>query len=152
MPTFSKSSRGKLNTCHDDLVKIFDEVIWIRDCTIIEGHRSEDTQNEYYRTGKSQLRFPQSKHNQFPSLAVDVMPYHPERPHLHWSDKDDMERFAKFVIETAEALYAQGKISHLIRWGADWDMDGVRVDKDPNESFFDGPHYELFKPDGDGEG
>ena len=151
MPTFSSKSQEKLATCHPDIGKIFDQVVWMRDCTIIEGHRSQERQDELHRLGKSQLRFPRSKHNSFPSEAVDVMEYFDTKPHLHWSDKDGMEDFAKFVIQTAEELYAQGAIEHLIRWGADWDMDGIRVDKDPDESFFDGPHFELFKPNRDGE-
>lgn len=118
----------------------------MRDCTIVEGHRGQEVQDEYYRLGKSQVMYPGSNHNTFPSMAVDVMPYHPDRPHLRWTDKDGMEVFAKFVMDTARDLYNAGEISHLVRWGADWDMDGVRVDKDPDESFFDGPHFELFKP------
>ena len=145
MPKFSKTSQGRLNTCHEDLVTIFEEVIWVRDCTIIEGFRTEEVQNEYYRTGKSQLRFPQSKHNKFPSKAVDVMEYHAEKPHLHWSKTDEIEDFARFVLRMADDLYEAGAITHKLRWGGDWDMDGERVDKDPDETFFDGPHFELVE-------
>lgn len=145
MAYFSEASKRKLETCHADLQAIFNDVIYVRDCTIIEGHRSQEVQDEYYRTGKSQLKFPSSKHNSFPSMAVDVMEYFPVRPHIHWADKDGMEDFANFVLATAERLLAQGVISHSLRWGADWDQDGVRVDKDPDETFFDGPHYELVE-------
>ncbi len=41
MPTFSSKSQEKLATCHPDIGKIFDQVVWMRDCTIIEGHRSQ---------------------------------------------------------------------------------------------------------------
>jgi len=145
MPTFSQSSARKLNSCHPDLVRIFEEVIWMRDCTIIEGFRGKETQNEYYRIGKSQLKFPDGNHNKHPSMAVDVMEYYSDRPHLHWTDKDGMENFANYVIGVADSLLDAGEITHKIRWGADWDGDGVRVDKDPDESFFDGPHFELIE-------
>jgi len=147
MPKFSAASEARLVTCHDDLQLIFREVGWIVDCTIVEGWRDMETQNEYFRLNKSEVQYPDSKHNEYPSMAVDVMKYYPDRPHLHWSDKDDMEDFALFVIGTAERLHATGEIKHLVRWGADWDMDGVRVDKDPDEGFFDGPHFELYEPE-----
>lgn len=146
MPVFGPASTTQLATCHIDIQVIFREVIWTVDCTIIEGHRGQIDQDEYFRLGKSEVQFPNSNHNSFPSMAVDSMRYYPQRPHIHWSDKDDNEWFAKFVIETARKLYDAGEITHLIRWGADWDMDGVRVDKDPDEQFFDGPHFELYEP------
>ena len=145
MPKFSKRSLTELYTCHVDLIRIFEEVIWIRDCIIIEGHRNEATQKEMFRTKKSELQYPNSKHNTLPSKAVDVMEYFPEKPHIHWVDKDANEDFAKFVLVEAANLLDACEITHELRWGADWDMDGIRVDKDPNESFFDGPHYELVE-------
>ena len=145
MPEYSRASSERLATCHTDLITIFTQVIYVRDCTIIEGHRSKARQNEMCRTGMSQIMWPDGKHNSIPSEAVDVMEYFPDRPHLHWSDLDAIEDFSHFVLATAETLRAQGVIAHGLRWGADWDMDGVRGDKDPDESFFDGPHYELFK-------
>lgn len=145
MPRYSRQSTDKLGTCHIDLIKIFTDVIFVRDCTIVEGHRGQIRQDELYYSNMSRVKFPDGKHNSFPSEAVDVMEYFPERPHIHWADLDAIEDFANFVLATAETLYARGEITHLLRWGADWDMDGVRVDKDPNETFFDGPHYELWK-------
>jgi len=143
MPDFSDASLRKLTTCHKDLQAIFNEVVFMQDCTIVEGHRSEERQNELHRTGKSQVVYPNSKHNSYPSMAADVVRYHPDKPHIHWSDLDDFENFAVYVLTTANALYKKGIITHELRWGGDWDRDGVRVDKDSNERFFDGPHFEL---------
>ena len=134
MPSFSDASMRKLSTCHEDLQAIFNEVIYMQDCTVVEGNRSEARQNELFRTGKSQVTYPNSKHNSYPSMAVD-----------HWSDKDDFENFAVYVMTTAEGMYKKGVITHELRWGGDWDRDGVRVDKDPDERFFDGPHFELVE-------
>jgi len=143
MPKFSQNSYRKLNSCHPDLVTIFEEVVWMRDCTIVEGHRGEPTQNEYYRLGKSQVKYPDSNHNKHPSMAVDVMEYFPNKPHLHWFNKDEIHDFANYVISLADSLYENGEITHKVTWGGDWDMDGDTTDT----SFFDGPHYQLYKPE-----
>ena len=145
MPKFSERSLIQLNTCHPDLVRVFNEVIWYRDCIIIEGYRNEAAQEEMFRTQRSQLRYPHSKHNQLPSMAVDVMEYYPDKPHIRWFNKDANEDFSKFVLVEAANLLDAGEVTHRLRWGADWDMDGIRVDKDDNETFFDGPHYELVE-------
>ncbi|WP_232367585.1 M15 family metallopeptidase domain-containing protein [Alteromonas pelagimontana] len=50
--------------------------------------------------------------------------------------------FAGFVQCVARQLYAEGKITHLVRWGGDWDMDGQTLD----QKFNDLPHFELYKP------
>jgi peptidoglycan L-alanyl-D-glutamate endopeptidase CwlK len=44
MPQFGKDSLTKLSTCHPDLQKLFNEVIKHYDCTILEGHRSDEDQ------------------------------------------------------------------------------------------------------------
>ena len=42
----------------------------------------------------------------------------------------------------AEMLYKQGGITHKLRWGGNWDMDGeILID----QSFDDRPHVELIK-------
>tara|TARA_R110002096_G_scaffold245594_2_gene437840 strand:- start:136 stop:570 length:435 start_codon:yes stop_codon:yes gene_type:complete len=138
---FSSKSQQRLETCHEDLIKIFEDVIFVRDCTIIEGRRNKGVQDEYYRTGKSQLKYPESLHNSFPSNAVDVMEYFPDKPHIHWNDREGAEDFARFVLATAESLLAHGVISHKLRWGGDWDMDGETADT----NFWDAPHYELVE-------
>ena len=60
--------------------------------------------NRYFAEGKSQLQFPEGKHNANPSLAIDAVPY----PIL-WNDPDpkvrekyfqDMARFAGYVQAT----------------------------------------------------
>ena len=145
MPKFSQRSRAKLETCHEDLQMIFNEVIWMRDCTIIEGYRGKARQNELFFLEKSQVRFPHSRHNHSPSMAVDVMEYHDERPHIHWFELDEIEVFARFVMEIADGLRDRADITHRLRWGGDWDNDGVRVDRDPDEWFFDAPHFELVE-------
>ena len=71
-----------------------------------------------------------SKHNSFPSLAVDVAPYP-----INWSDKERFYFFAGYVKATADQM----KIK--IRWGGDWDGDT----KVRDQTFMDLPHYELIE-------
>ena len=120
----------QLNSCHSDLQKLFEEVIKHYDCTILEGHRTEDRQNELYSQGKSKVQFPDSMHNGYPSLAVDAVPYP-----IDW---DDLRRMYMFV-GIVRGIASQMNIP--IRCGADWDGD-LEV-KDQN--FHDLPHFELIR-------
>ena len=47
MPSYSKLSKARLATCHDDLITIFNKVIEHMDVTIVCGHRGKEEQNEY---------------------------------------------------------------------------------------------------------
>ena len=71
----SARSIERLETCDQRLVAVVNEVVKHFDCTILEGWRSEEDQNEAFRTGKSKLKYPEGKHNKQPSFAVDVAPY-----------------------------------------------------------------------------
>ena len=128
MPHFSDRSLERLATCHDNLQLLFREVVKHFDCTILQGHRGEDEQNEYFRTGRSKLQYPNSKHNQLPSLAVDVAPYP-----IDWSDTDRFYFFAGYVKGIAD------RMGISIRWGGDWDGDTQVRD----QTFMDLPHFEL---------
>lgn len=132
MPEFSEKSLQKLWTCHQDLQDLFCEVVRHVDCVIIEGHRNEATQNEYFRAGKSKVDWPNSKHNTAPSMAVDVVPYP-----MDWSEPRQMYMFVGFVRAIATTMGIK------IRCGADWNGD-FRV-KDQN--FHDIPHFELVTED-----
>lgn len=130
MPAFSRRSKDNLATCDHRLQRVFNEVIKEFDCTIIEGHRSEQEQNEKYRRGLSQLRYPQSKHNADPSVAVDVAPYP-----IDWNDRERFTYFAGYVKGIAESMNIK------LRWGGDWDGDTQVVDN----NFDDLPHFELVE-------
>jgi len=129
MPTFSTRSMARLEECNPDLIKIFMEVVTGFDCTIIEGHRSEDRQNEMKETGRSQLDWPKSKHNKEPSEAVDVAPYP-----VDWEDRERFIFFGGYVLGIAVRM----KIG--LRWGGDWDHDTQVKDN----RFDDLPHFELY--------
>lgn len=134
MPTYSQTSKDRLSTCHKDLRMIFNTVIAHFDCSILQGHRGEQDQNEAYRNGKSQLKFPESKHNKSPSMAVDVAPYP-----IDWEDRERFYYFAGYVMGVADMLHGEGLISHRLRYGGDWNRDTQVKDN----SFDDLPHFEL---------
>lgn len=129
MAKFGTRSNEKLMTVHLDLQRLFREVVKHYDCAVICGRRGEEEQNEYYRTGTSKLKFPQSKHNKTPSLALDVCPYP-----IDWNDKDRFYHFAGLVKGIAISMEIN------IRWGGNWDGDNDLDD----QTFFDLPHFELI--------
>jgi len=128
MPKFGERSSNNLQTCHEDLQKLFHEVIKHFDCSVICGHRGQEEQDKAYHDGRSKLKFPQSKHNKMPSLAADVVPYP-----IDWNDTRRFYMFVGIVRGIAAMM------SIPIRCGADWDGD-MEV-KDQN--FHDLPHFEL---------
>ena len=136
MPSFSKISQKRLDTCHQDIQTIFHYVIKVFDCTIVCGHRGEIDQNRAYDEGKSQLTFPKSKHNKTPSMAVDVVPYP-----IEWKNTNRMRYFAGRVMGIADMLKKYDAIEHTLRWGGDWDRDTELKDN----RFNDMPHFELVK-------
>lgn len=149
MFSFGKNSREKLDTCHKDLVKIFELVIQRTkvDIGISEGHRSKERQHQLYLEGKSKIDgvTELGKHNSTPSEAVDIYIYHSDlsiRRKLVYN-KIHMAYIAGIVDSCAKELYNKGEISHLIRWGGNWNSNGV-IDFD--QSFDDYPHFELIKP------
>ena len=142
MPKFGKTSSSRLNTAHIDWQTIMSEVIKTVDCSIFCAFRDQENQNKAFDADLSQLQWPNSKHNVFPSLAIDAGPYFPELKNTDWEDVKAFACFAGYVIATADRLLIEKKISHRVRWGGDWDMDGRTLD----QKFNDLPHFELVKP------
>lgn len=130
MYQFGSRSTKNLAEAHSKLQALFNEVIKHYDCAVIEGFRSEEEQNKAYHAGKSKLKFPQSKHNDLPSLAVDVIPWP-----VDWNDKSRFYYFGGLVKGIASQMGIK------IRWGGDWDSDNDFKD----QSFHDLPHFELVE-------
>tara|TARA_R100001530_G_scaffold62281_1_gene44834 strand:+ start:269 stop:664 length:396 start_codon:yes stop_codon:yes gene_type:complete len=128
MPKFGKRSMERLNTCDEDLIALFQEVVKYFDCSVLEGHRGEEKQNKYFNEGKSKLKYPEGRHNKKPSNAVDVVPYP-----VDWEDREQMSYFAGFVKGVAY------KMGIPIRWGGDWNNNNDLKDN----NFDDLPHFEL---------
>ena len=128
MPKFGKSSKKRLETCDQKLQDVMNEVIKYVDCSILEGHRGKELQNQYYKEGKSNAKYPKGKHNNIPSTAVDVMPFP-----VDWEDLERITLFAGFVLGIAQGMGIK------MRWGNDWDMDFQTKDT----GLKDYPHFEL---------
>ena len=128
MPEYSETSRRRLITCNPLLQQVFNEVIKYYDCSILCGHRSEKDQLIAYQEDKSKVQWPNSKHNIFPSDAVDVAPYP-----INWNNIKRFYHFAGFVLGVASQLRIN------IRFGGDWDGDEDLDD----QTFNDLVHFEL---------
>jgi len=129
MPSFGTTSKERLATCDPILQGLFNEVIKYYDCAIICGHRGEAEQNKAFEEGRSKLKWPNGKHNKFPSQAVDVMPYP-----IEWNNVKRLRHFIGFV----QGIIAVKGLR--VRSGHDWDND---YDLD-EEKFKDGPHWEIY--------
>ena len=128
MPRFSNRSMRRLITCDRKLQTLFERVVAGFDCTVLEGHRGKEKQNAAYAKGNSKLRYPKGKHNQTPSVAVDVIPYP-----IDWEDRERMHYFAGYVQGVAKSMGLN------IRWGGDWDQDT----KTKDNKFDDLVHFEI---------
>ena len=128
MPHFSRRSRENLRTCDYRLVALMNEVIRYFDCAIIDGYRGHERQAEAFLMGFSKVRFPHSKHNINPSLAVDAAPWP-----IDWRDTERFIYFGGYV----KGIAARQGIP--IRWGGDWDGDFQLKDN----LFNDYGHFEI---------
>lgn len=134
MPSFGSLSKDRLSTCHPDLQAVMNELIKYVDITIICGHRDKEEQEEAYFSNRSKVRWPNSKHNSLPSMAVDIALYP-----IDWDDLHSFVHLSGRVLQIADQLLADGTITHKVVWGGDWDKDG----KTKDTTFFDSPHFQL---------
>lgn len=121
MAKFSKESLEELTTCDKRLIQICEIAIKKFDFKVICGRRGLKTQNKAYYAGKSKLKYPKSKHNTNPSLAVDIAPWP-----INWNDIDRFIKLGYYVKGIADALGIK------ISWGGDW------------KTFKDYPHFEII--------
>lgn len=136
MAAFSISSLEKLKQAHQDLQTVFNEVVKIQDCTVIEAYRDQEAQERAVREGKSQVNYPFGAHNSLPSKAVDVAPYP-----IRWDDTNRFYVFWGIVKTVAAQLLDEGKITHKIRWGGDWNGN----DNYKDQKFNDLDHFEIIE-------
>ena len=133
MPRFGTRSTTVLETLHPALRRVLVDAIKVRDFTLIEGYRGRDEQEEYFRTGKTTLHFPDSLHNHQPSRAVDLAPWYADPPHVRWEATEEFYSLSGFIQGVAVGHGVE------LRSGGDWDRDGDHHD----QSFHDLPHLEL---------
>lgn len=110
------------------VTRIRDEVV---DISLVCGHRNQQDQDEANDTGHSQLRWPNGKHNKYPSVAVDLQPYpYPSSTPKLWASLG-------YIAGRAYAIAEEEGFQ--IRWGGDWDGDGDLTDQKFDDLF----HLEL---------
>ena len=120
---WGKKSSDLLATCDKRLQDLANMMLERSefDLTITCGYRGKDEQEDAYNKGKSKAKFGQSKHNIFPSQAIDIVPYP-----INWDDKD--RRWQEMALN---AMWCAGKLGFEITWGGSF------------KSISDKPHFEL---------
>ena len=116
------------------LVAVVDRLLHeVTDLSLISGHRGKEEQNALLAQKKSKLEFPQSKHNNFPSLAVDFQPYPmPDTEAKLWGALGYIAAHA-IIIGREEGV--------CIRWGGDWNRNGDLTDQTFDDLF----HLEIVE-------
>lgn len=128
--SFSSNSLNNLASADPRLQQLCHTVIQLglTDFSVITGHRDEEAQNKAFAEKKSKLRWPNSKHNSYPSLAVDLLPYP-----TGWDKREPFYYLAGLMMSTASFLHIP------LRWGGDWNQNGNLFD----QSFLDLAHFEI---------
>jgi len=99
------------------------------DLRCLFGHRTQADQDAAVARGASRLRWPRSKHNASPSLAVDLVPLVDGVVSWDWKHYDAVAPVIKNEWAKMRAEKLTGAAG--LTWGGDW------------RSFRDGPHWEL---------
>lgn len=120
MPTFSRVSEERLQSCHQDLQRVARMAIAKIDFVVLCGHRSQELQDQAFKDGHSKVPWPKSRHNPIPSEAMDLSPYP-----IDWENLDRFKALAVIVIQAAKSLGVD------LEWGGEW------------IGFPDFPHYQL---------
>ena len=147
---FGNRSKTIISTLHPDLQLICQEVIKIFDFSAYEGLRTDEKQLEYFLADKSKLDPRNPNHRKKAkhltqrdgySHALDCAPY-PIDFSNNYKKRERFYYMAGIFKSVSNNLFNEGKISHLVRWGGDWDKDNHFDD----QSFDDLPHFEIYKP------
>ncbi|MCM0018912.1 MAG: M15 family metallopeptidase [Tagaea sp.] len=131
-PTLTAIARARLDTCHPDIIRVVVAVANTFLIQVITGTRSREEQAAVFAAGRSRAQWPNSYHNQTPSLAVDLAPMvadpaRPGRLTIDWNDLAGFQELADAMKHHAAAFGVP------LEWGGDW------------KSFKDRPHFQLGK-------
>lgn len=127
---FGKRSKNNLLTCHSDIQLICNNAIKRIDFTVIDGYRGKEVQNGYWLRGVSKLKYPESDHNQFPSMAFDAIPCPFKQD--YWESDEGKQKFEEMATVILSESY---KLNIKLLWGfAAWGWDR--------------PHFQLVSKNG----
>lgn len=131
MPRFSRISRERLLTCDSRLIAVCSDAIQYYDFSVICGHRTTEEQDKLYAQGRTEpgpivtnLRGGQSRHNQYPSPAVDLAPWLPGHG-IAWHDESLFHELYGVILVCAKRRGIE------IEWGGKW------------RTFVDRPHFQV---------
>lgn len=129
---WGKTSLDRISTCHPALQALAHALIQRQDLpfdlTVLCGHRSKEDQDAAVRSGASKLRWPKSKHNQLPSLAIDLAPLIDGQVSWDWKY---YHQLAPIVVEVWDALPDEAVDGLILEWGGAW------------PTLKDGPHWQV---------
>lgn len=115
----SSLSLRRLQTCHPKMQAVVMLAAERFPLRVLWGFRGEKDQNDAFARGATPLRWPKSKHNLQPSLAVDLAP-----EALDWNDLAAFDAMGEAMLAAAHEL-------------------GVRVIWGKTFKIVDRPHFEL---------
>lgn len=131
--SLSQKSLDRLTGVNPRLVDVVKRAIEIttQDFMVLEGVRSQARQDELYAQGRTKpgpivTWVKVGTHTN--GTAVDLVPCP-----VDWNDLTKFDAISKAMFAAAKELGVK------IRWGADWDQDGVARERGESDS----PHFEL---------
>ena len=126
------------------------------DFSVTDSYRGEKLQNLYFRTGASQVFYPNSLHNKTDkegkpaSTAFHLLPAPARLPipgYDIWKDRERLTYLAGIIVGLGSSFRLAFPTLDIIgiRWGGDWDNDGI-LNRWDGHSLDDLCHFEtLFK-------
>ena len=143
---FSNASIDRLNTVYGPLQALAYSVIANSpyDFGIPQygGKRTTKEQQDLFAKGLSKKDgINNPSYHQY-GFALDIAVFDNGK---YSNDADKYEAISKVFESQFQKLKALGVFPEksYLRWGGDFNMNGIRVDKDDKESFMDLPHFEI---------
>lgn len=130
---FGDKSRQVFATLDPRLQRVVKELLRYVDVSLLCGTRSRAEQSRLYKEGRTKVRFPKSKHNRNPSLAVDLAPY------PYPKTDEDLRVALGFIAGLAMRIADEHHVT--LRWGGDWNMNGNVEDNGFDDLF----HLEIVE-------
>tara|TARA_R110000868_G_scaffold41670_3_gene142012 strand:+ start:435 stop:851 length:417 start_codon:yes stop_codon:yes gene_type:complete len=130
--SWGERSLLRINTCHPLLGTLMKRVIsrtdLPSDITILCGYRDKAAQNLAYYEGASKLKWPKSKHNKYPSQAIDFAPFP-----IDWKKVERWDELSTVILDEWDKMVTENLIPAgvTLSWGGSW------------TTFVDRPHLEL---------
>lgn len=130
---WGKTSLARISTCHPALQALAHALIARPDLpfdlTVLCGHRSKEDQDAAVKSGASRLKWPKSRHNQLPSMAIDIAPLIDGKVSWDWKH---YHALAPIVVLAWDSLPDEAVDGLILTWGGSWSTlrDGVHFQLD----------------------